>query len=244
MRYPQILEAVLKKIPNEPVGEGLRMDTPPDIRGEEDVGQYIRHLRRQKKMNLEALSELTGLSISTLSKLENNQIELTYAKLMLVSKGLGVNLSELIFKSGAGGVREASGARRSITRKAERVPFSSNNYEYGYLNTDLSKKAMVPVTARVKANTLEEFGPLAVHPGEEFIFVLSGSVEVHTEEYEMVVLDEGDAMYFDASMPHAILNAGRKEAEIIFLNTPNIRELSHIGGAAAVAPKLRRRSKP
>lgn len=199
----------------------------PGVREEEDVGQYIRQLRRRQKMNLMTLSERTGLSISTLSKIENNQIELTYAKLMLISDGLGVNLSELIFTSDRRPVPERHSGRRSITPREARKGATTSNYEYGYLNTDLAKKSMVPVVARVKQSELSAFGPLAVHPGEELIYVLSGAVIVHTEDYEPTVLRAGDSMYFDASMPHAVLNQDAdEEAEIIFINTPNIQSLA------------------
>ncbi|MBL8648051.1 MAG: helix-turn-helix transcriptional regulator [Sphingosinicella sp.] len=199
----------------------------PGVREEEDVGQYIRQLRRRQKMNLMTLSERTGLSISTLSKIENNQIELTYAKLMLISDGLGVNLSELIFTGDRRPVPERHSGRRSITPREGRKGATTSNYEYGYLNTDLAKKSMVPVVARVKQSELSAFGPLAVHPGEELIYVLSGAVIVHTEDYEPTVLRAGDSMYFDASMPHAVLNQDAdEEAEIIFINTPNIQSLA------------------
>lgn len=199
----------------------------PGVREEEDVGQYIRQLRRRQKMNLMTLSERTGLSISTLSKIENNQIELTYAKLMLISDGLGVNLSELIFTGDRRPVPERHSGRRSITPREARKGATTSNYEYGYLNTDLAKKSMVPVVARVKQSELSAFGPLAVHPGEELIYVLSGAVIVHTEDYEPTVLRAGDSMYFDASMPHAVLNQDAdEEAEIIFINTPNIQSLA------------------
>ena len=86
---------------------------------------------------------------------------------------------------------------------------------------------MVPFVARVKQSELSAFGPLAVHPGEELIYVLSGAVIVHTEDYEPTVLRAGDSMYFDASMPHAVLNQDAdEEAEIIFINTPNIQSLA------------------
>ena len=199
----------------------------PGVREEEDVGQYIRQLRRRQKMNLMTLSERTGLSISTLSKIENNQVELTYAKLMLISDGLGVNLSELIFTGDRRPVPERHSGRRSITPREARKGATTSNYEYGYLNTDLAKKSMVPVVARVKQSELSAFGPLAVHPGEELIYVLSGAVIVHTEDYEPTVLRAGDSMYFDASMPHAVLNQDAdEEAEIIFINTPNIQSLA------------------
>ena len=200
------------------------------VRQEEDVGQYIRQLRRRHKMNLMTLSEKTGLSISTLSKIENNQIELTYAKLMLISEGLGVNLSELIFTGEKPAAPERRSGRRSITLREARKEATTSNYEYGYLNTDLAKKSMVPVVARVKQSKLSAFGPLAVHPGEELIYVLSGTVVVHTDDYEPTVLRAGDSMYFDASMPHAVINQDDdEEAEIIFINTPNIQSLAPPG---------------
>ncbi len=201
-------------------------DKLPTIREEEDVGEYIRQCRRRQKLNLKTLSERTGLSISTLSKLENNQIELTYAKLMIISEGLGVNLSELIFTQDKQQVLGRRTGHRSVTRHDARRKAASNNYDYGYLNTDLAKKSMVPVVARVKQNDLASFGPLASHPGEELIFVLTGKVIVHTEDYEPTVLEAGDSMYFDASMPHAVLNEGEEEAQIIFINTPNIQDLA------------------
>jgi hypothetical protein len=81
---------------------------------------------------------------------------------------------------------------------------------------DLSKKKMIPVFGRVRARTLEEFGELLRHAGEEFIFVLTGRVEVITEFYEPVTLEPGQCVYIDSGMGHAyLLGAGCEEASLI-----------------------------
>jgi hypothetical protein len=75
---------------------------------------------------------------------------------------------------------------------------------------------MIPIFGRPHARTLEEFGELVRHAGEEFIFVLTGRVEVHTEFYEPVILDAGQCMYIDSGMGHAyLLGPGCDEASVL-----------------------------
>lgn len=96
------------------------------------------------------------------------------------------------------------------------VRVETPNYEYFFMCPELSKKKMVPIYGRVRARTLEEFGELMRHAGEEFIFVLSGRVQVVTEFYEPVILDPGQCVYIDSGMGHAYLLApGCQEASLI-----------------------------
>jgi hypothetical protein len=64
---------------------------------------------------------------------------------------------------------------------------------------------MTPMIGQVHARTLEEFGDLVRHPGEEFLMVIEGVVVVHTEFYTPVVLHVGDTLYIDSNMGHAYL---------------------------------------
>ena len=64
----------------------------------------------------------------------------------------------------------------------------------------------------VRARTLEEFGPLLRHAGEEYFMVTRGTIAVHTEFYAPEILREGDGMYIDSTMGHAYLNAGATES--------------------------------
>ena len=71
---------------------------------------------------------------------------------------------------------------------------------------------MVPILAEVRARTLQEFGALLRHSGEEYFLVTRGSVEVHTEFYAPEILHEGDGIYLDSTMGHAYLNAGSEDS--------------------------------
>lgn len=65
------------------------------------------------------------------------------------------------------------------------------------------------------ATSLAEFGPLVRHEGEEFVFVLEGAVEVHTEDYAPFVLRKGESAYLDSTMGHAYLRKGRGRCRVL-----------------------------
>ena len=81
------------------------------------------------------------------------------------------------------------------------------NYDYFYLSPELRRKQMIPILTRIRAKSLEEFGELVRHAGEEVIYVIKGRIEVHTEFYDPVTIDEGETIYIDSSMGHAYLVA-------------------------------------
>ena len=81
------------------------------------------------------------------------------------------------------------------------------NYDYFYLCPELRRKRMIPVLTRVRAKSIEEFGELVRHPGEEYIHVIEGRAEVHTEFYDPIVLEAGEAVYIDSNMGHAYIAA-------------------------------------
>lgn len=191
-------------------------------RDRKEIGELIRRHRRARKMSLQDVSKLTGISISTISKLENNAMELGYTRMIAISEALGVNLTELV--SGDDTIELASPvtARRSISRAGSGDVTEVHSYIYEYLNTDISKKRMIPTMATVKARSLEEYGEFAVHAGEEFVLVLEGEAEFHTEHYEPVRLSAGDSVYIDSTMPHAMISVGEKLARILFVCTHGI----------------------
>jgi hypothetical protein len=66
---------------------------------------------------------------------------------------------------------------------------------------------MVPVLTRIRAKSLDEFGDLVSHSGEEYIHVLEGTIVVHTQFYDPVTLKTGEAIYIDSKMGHAYVAA-------------------------------------
>lgn len=75
---------------------------------------------------------------------------------------------------------------------------------------------MIPVVTKIRAKTLEQFGDLVHHSGEEYVFVLRGSIVVVTDFYDPVVVAAGESIYLDSTMGHAYLAAdGCDEAEVL-----------------------------
>jgi mannose-6-phosphate isomerase-like protein (cupin superfamily) len=107
-------------------------------------------------------------------------------------------------------------ARRSIGTTERAIQVTTPNYDYHYLCPELRRKRMIPILTNIRAKTVEEFGDLVRHSGEEFIYVLKGRIEVHTEFYEPEVLGEGESIYLDSQMGHAyIVTDGCDEALVL-----------------------------
>ncbi len=67
----------------------------------------------------------------------------------------------------------------------------------------------------VKARSREEFGELLRHSGEEFVYVIDGIIEVHTDFYEPVRLEPGESIYIDSKMGHCSISVGEGDAKIL-----------------------------
>lgn len=176
------------------------------------LGQCLRAARKRHGLTLQDVVERCGVALSTLSKVENEQMSLTYDKLLQICDGIGISVTELLSPENRSPV---SLTRRSLTRPDTTVRELTPNYDYAYLAADLVGKRMVPIIGTVKARTLEEFGPLVRHPGEEFVIVLNGEIEMHTEHYAPRRLRTGESVYIDSTMGHAYLRVGEDEAQIL-----------------------------
>lgn len=179
------------------------------------LGKLLKNLRLRNGWTLKEMSERTGIPLSTLSKVEHDRLTLTYDKLLRLSQRLNMRLSEL-FAEPADTAEPAVTARRSIGSIEAAVRVETKNYDYHYLCTELRKKRMIPVLTRIRAKSVQDFGDLVQHSGEEFIYVLKGRIVVHTEFYDPVMLEEGASIYIDSNMGHAYVAAeGVDEAVIL-----------------------------
>jgi transcriptional regulator with XRE-family HTH domain len=175
------------------------------------LGPCLKAARLARGLTLKQVAERTGMALSTLSKVENGLMSLTYDKLLQLTSGLKMEIAELFNPATS---RPEPGrpvtARRSISRAGQGQVINTKFYTYSYQCTDLIGKRMVPIMAEVRARSLEEFGPLLRHAGEEYFLVTSGRVAVHTEFYAPEILNAGDGIYLDSTMGHAYLNAGEE----------------------------------
>lgn len=170
------------------------------------IGGLLRSLRARKGWTLKQMSEHSGIPLSTLSKVEHDRLTLTYDKLLQLSQRLQLRMSEL-FAEQDDTPEPPVTARRSIGRIEDAIRVNTPNYDYFYLCPELRRKRMIPVLTRVRAKSIAEFGELVHHSGEEYIHVLEGRAEVHTEFYDPIILEAGQSVYIDSNMGHAYIAA-------------------------------------
>jgi hypothetical protein len=131
-------------------------------------------------------------------------------------------------------------ARRSVGQTADSLTVETKNYDYRYLCTELRGKIMIPLISRVRSKTMQEFGELLRHPGEEFTYVIEGAIEVHSEFYDPITLRAGEYIYLDSEMGHGYLVAdGFEEATVLAVCASAAANLQQelISQARGEAPK-------
>jgi hypothetical protein len=170
------------------------------------LGALIRLVRQKNDWTLRQMSTKVGIPLSTLAKVEADKLSLTYDKLQQFTSRLGLTMTEFLALGeapAAGSAAPVVTARRSLATGGNSVQITTPNYDYEYLCADLREKRMVPIIARIRAHGIAEFGQPVRHQGEEFIYVLEGSIEVHLQFYTPMTLTAGQGVYLDSTMGHA-----------------------------------------
>jgi transcriptional regulator with XRE-family HTH domain len=196
---------------------GLRPDAPFPARSVARPGAVLKALRRKHGWTLAEVSRRTGLPLSTLSKIENDKMSLTFDKLARLSSGLQIDISALFNGDAGADAQLGAGGRRSVTRAGEGKAIETQNYSHLYPAWELLNKRIIPIVAELHARSLEEFGELVRHPGEEYAFVLEGEVDLYTSLYAPVRLKTGDSVYFDSGMGHAYIAASDGPCRVLSL---------------------------
>jgi transcriptional regulator with XRE-family HTH domain len=207
-------------------------NTSTPARNTAKPGAMLKKLRIQRGWTLKEVSSRTGYPVSTLSKIENDRVSLTYDKLTRISAGLEIDFSSLFGAQEAAPEGAALHGRRSITRTGEGRSIESKNYFHLYPATELLNKRLIPIIVEIRARSLEEFGELVRHSGEEYVYVLEGEVEVHTSAYAPVRLQAGDSIYFDSTMGHAYIAASSGPCRVLGVcSGTESQMIAAVGGA-------------
>lgn len=164
---------------------------------EDKIGSRIKKLRIERNLKLNDLAKATGYTSGYLSKVENSEKAPPVSTLIGLAKALGVDI-EAFFSE------EEEKISFSLLRKKERLEMgdpAGNLADYAYepLVSSYPNRKMNPyiLTTYKDIQGINNFH----HQGEEFLFMLEGRAEF-THGDQTVILEEGDAIYFDASIPH------------------------------------------
>jgi transcriptional regulator with XRE-family HTH domain len=181
------------------------------------IGEKLRALRLKKKMGLVELGRHTGLSAAMLSKVERGKLFPTLPTLLRIALVFGVGL-EYFFSD------DQKRHVLAIVRRAQRKRFperpDGRDISFYFESLDFAA-----VERKLNAY-YAEFQPLQPgkarlhhHTGAEFLSVLRGKLELHigTEDH---ILESGDSIYFDSSLPHSYRRISQKPCGAIVITVP------------------------
>ena len=177
-----------------------------------NVGRRVKEIRRERGWTLDQLSQKSGLSISALSKIENDQVSPSFDTIVNIAHAFGHTFGE--FFRPAQSLQSVPG-RLTSTRSGQCVRFTTASYDYEIHSAELTCKGMIPLIMRIRARSLLPIESWSSHDGEEFIYVTSGLVELHTEFYAPIRLGVGDSAYIDSTMRHAFVSVGKGDAKLL-----------------------------
>lgn len=190
-----------------------------NILSREAMGARLRLLRKQRGFTLKTLSEACGVATSTLSKAELGQTALGYEKFVAISMALNVDMSDLL--QAGGGLNTTSPLDGQVLKvsSADLDEYSTDHYLHKFLFSETSGKAMIPLLVTIYSRSMDEFEEYVRHPGEEFVYVLSGAIRIVFENGTDISLSRTEAAYFDSSVGHVYLSTSKTPARVLAVCT-------------------------
>jgi len=177
------------------------------------AGEKIKLFREQKNITKETLAERSGLSLEQITSIEENENLPSLAPLIKIARVLGVRLGTFLDDNDDAGT--------VVSRRTDNIKSIS------FSNDDADTRKHMDYFSLAKAKTGRHMDPfiidiavsdatfsLSSHEGEEFIFVLEGTVEINYGK-ETHVLEQGDSIYYDSIVPHHVHAAENASAKIL-----------------------------
>jgi transcriptional regulator with XRE-family HTH domain len=177
----------------------------------EVLGERLRTARETRGLSLADISSRTGIDVSTLNRIESNEILPPLGQLIKLGKALDMKMGYFI----SPGVDKPmtivhKGQGQAVARYGKK---KSEQYGYTYqsLAPEKANRMMEPFIVTLLPTDAEEF---STHDGQEFLFVLEGEMEVKVKD-QTELLRPGDAVYYDSTQPHLVKAATSAKTTIL-----------------------------
>jgi len=166
------------------------------------IGKRIKKVRTQKKIAFDRMANETGLSIDYLKKIEAGDTIPPVGALLQISRALDID-SEFFLKED-----------NSLQEKRAKAHTKrTDNYAYTTLTPGAENKHMKAFLIKIEA-LQEHKGVGYQHDGEEFVYVLSGNIEIAVGDH-INTLKKGGSLHFNSGIKHKLKNIGEKNAELV-----------------------------
>jgi len=182
---------------------------------ENTVGAKVRQLREMKEMSVEQLAEQSQCHVDQIRQIEAGALVPSLSPLMEISRALGERLGTLMDDAPVDGPAVFDGVQSpQVIRFSGKDPqATSSNLDFTSMAVNKKDRHMEPFMIDVKPRS-GEAPPLCGHEGEEFIYVLSGAIQINygKTSYE---LEAGQSIYYDSIVPHDVHARGAETAKIL-----------------------------
>ncbi len=192
------------------------MDANSEQSTNNDLGQRLRELRKERHLSLKELCARAQLSVAMLSHIERNQTNPSLKMLEKICAGLGVEMANLFPTQAA----DATGEDAFVVRADSRASLSLPHGVTKQLLSPSHKKTLELFILKVAPNGSSGKEPL-VRTGEKAGMLLQGQVRL-TLGSRSFDIEEGDSFLFDSGLPHRFFNPGTVEAQILWIIRPNL----------------------
>jgi len=177
-----------------------------------NIGEKIKELRKKQGMSIAELAEKSELSSGLISQIERNIVTPSIVSLWKIARSLQVSVG-YFFDEDNQDITNPVVTKN--TRK--RIMASNNNAIYELLSPDLNRKIeFLYITIKPGDYSSKDF---VVHEGEKCGIVIKGRLMVKMKDREYI-LEEGDSIYFDSTIPHKYINIGDEVCESVWAMTP------------------------
>ena len=170
------------------------------------VAPQLRSLRRRAGLTLEAAARSAGLSPAHLSRLETGQRQPSLPMLLALARIYGTTVSELL--------GETVVDRDAIVRATDMEPTRAGGWTYWQAGAP--GRGMQALRVRVPHGSQGDI--VRVHPGEEWLYVLTGRLRLRLGD-TLHLLAPGDSAHFDSLTPHRLAAEDHDGVELLFVHT-------------------------
>jgi len=179
-----------------------------------NVGEKITSIRNQKNITVAELAERCGFTPGMMFKIEENEAIPSLGHLIKVARALGVRLGTFLDDMDQiGPVITRYGDEKKGISFSNKNSTSRLDLDFYAMASDKSGRHMEPFIVEINPAMSSDFAPSS-HEGEEFIYVLTGKIEIFYGR-EVYTLSEGDSIYYDSVVDHHVKAANDTPAKIL-----------------------------
>ncbi len=194
---------------------------PQSATADADLGRRLRVLRTNRGLSLATVADQVGLSVSFLSAVELGQSSISVGNLFKLADAYGTTVPGLN--------AEYRTDSRTVLHPEDRPRYVAGQGLIVIEDLIATPGAIEAQRIEIRPNAGSE-EPYA-HPGEEFIYVLSGQLTFWLEEREQYILREGDSLYFRSTQLHRWWNDSDEPVTVLWINVPIVEGDAIVPGA-------------